>query len=387
VVHKSHRVAETCEEKVEKVKAEQREACSQQVQTAVDQVKHDNVLDKQKAVEEALQQSRKRLQQAEQVESGRQKTSRQKQFAPQQLVEQWRQKLEERWRQRSEGSSRQQQAEQQQKGFTRQQQLSEKELPQPQQVRRRQPREQWQDDVRQQPAEREEESLQRRRNSQQRQLDERLLQRDVQQQQVPVQQEGEEEPLQRRRNSQQRQLDERPLQRGGQQQQVPVEQEGDEQHGAEQQPNDNQLAARDDRHILQQSLQDKPEHQRSRRAAQKVAELEQKIPDELAQKEHRRPSIQEHQQPGMNDLQQQQQEQQKQQQPLVFQVPAPLHIRDYKQIGDDQRPKHDVQAPPPDRKQHLVDANRQQQFEQLQQDKLHEQLQSQKGLWFLCQYQ
>ena len=79
----------------------------------------------------------------------------------------------------------------------------------------------------------------------------------------------------------------------------------------------------------------------------------------------------------------QQPEQQKLQESLIFQVPVPPSVNDFKETGDGQLVKPGIQAPLPNWRPQNIDVDRQQQFEQLQQDRLHEQQQTPKGLCFL----
>lgn len=286
-------VVEICNEKVEESKAKQnetKEACIRQRQSEIDQLKHEHVLDKRKAIEQALQLSR---QQRQAEQSAQQKTGQQKQF-PMQQLENWQQKLNERWQRKLAGISQQQKTEQQ---------------------------------VEQQPA---------NHQQQKKQFNEQLLR------------------------------------------QVPVHRKSDVLPGARQQLHEKQIARMSlqlhRKPELQQSLQNKADQQHLRQVPQHLVQSTQKAANEQAQIVSQRPYQEPLEQP----------EEQKPQEPLVFQVPAPVHAGDYKQSIGEQRAERDVQNLQPNQKQLLADINRQQQFEQLQQDKIHEPVQSQKGLWLFC---
>jgi len=371
-VHKSC-VAETCEEKVKKVKVDQQEACSRQSQTVLDQLKHEHVLDKRKAIEEALQLAKKRRQQRlEQTESGQQKSEQRKQLSQQHLLGQWKHMLQGsiQRRQKTEQQGEQQQADeqqqpqidavnQQQKPSPQRQQQQPLENESHQHPQNRQAQDQREDGVPQQPAKPVQQPL------------EQLLQ-----------QQQHENPEQMRHDGQQRQI--------GILQQVPVRRQRSVLRGAAQHQDDNQLPEAplqpDDANILQQN---KPEQQHPHQVPQNVVAGRQNTADEQAevadwQQEHQ--SLhQKLQQSGPTDLQQKP-EQQEPQQPLVFQAPPLARVNDYKQAVDEWMAKRNIKPPLPDWKLQQMDKNRQQQFEQLQQDKLREQLPNQKGPSFFHHY-
>jgi len=355
-------VAETCEKKVEKVKTDAQEACNRQSQTALDQLKHEQVLDKRKAIEEALLMAQKQWQQQlEQVESERQKSE--KQFKQQHPAV--RQKLQRSFQQsqKTEQEGEKQQADQQQQPQREAVNQQPKQSPQKhlseneshQYPRYKQAQDQQEDAVPHQPAE---PVL-------------RLPEQSLQQQQQNLKQ--------MQHDRQQRQI--------GILQQVPVRRQRSALHGAAQHLNDNQLPeAPLHAHTMQSN---KPEQRHPQHVPQDVVDGKQKTADEQVavvnlQQEHQSAN-QELQQSGPT-APQLKPEQQKPRQPSVFQVPRPVRASDYKQAVDEQVPKRDIKAPapPPGWKLQQIDVNRQQQFEQLQQDKLREQLPNQKGFSLCC---
>jgi len=336
------------------MKVEQQEACRYQVQTALDQLRHEHVLDKRKAINEALQLAQKQQQRAEQEQLQQQNIEQQKQFAHKQLLK--------HWRQRSQQQKTEQQAEQQQLDSVNQQQ---QQLPKQQQQQQQQQLQLL-----------EKEPSQHRLKKQQ--------QEQWQQQSTdPVQLPHEQSLQQQQQNSQQKQFEEHQLQSGIRHQQ-PVQRQSRVLRDVQQQQRDIQLpgtsSQQDVKHVLQQSLQNKSDSEHPLKIAQDVAEPKQQKADEQAPmvNEERHPN----QQSGLNMPRWQRPKQQQPQQPLVFQAPAPANVNVFVHTADSQLVKHGLQAPLPNWKQQNIDVDRQQQFEQLKQDKLREQLQTQKGLCF-----
>lgn len=327
------------EQKIEMVKFEQQTSCVQQIQTAQEQLKHEHVLDKRKAIEEALQLARKR-QQAEQAQLDGQKAVQWK------LASQQKQQRIEQRRQLLQGSVQRKKdevatVEQQQLGPANQlpkqvsgQQEAENEAPQ-QQPRSRQRQRRWQ------------------------------LAADLVR--LPQQQSSRQQANEVERQSEKRQYVE---------QQVPEQQESGMKHAAPQQQAENPQPRLDDTRVVQNKLDQLQQ--------QDVVDTKQNSAGEQAPvvsgQNDRQPPNQQLQESGSNVLQQQKQDQQKSDQQLVFQVPPPGHVGEYQQRVHEWLASSDVQAPRADSKQQNVDASRQQQFEQLQHDKLHEQSPLQKGV-------
>ena len=424
------------------MKEEQQEACRSQIQTELDQLKHEHVLDKRKAVAEALALAKKQQQQAEQDQLGQQSVEQQIKFAQKQLLKHWRMRTQRPKIDQQAGQQQPESVNQQQRQSPSHQQPLEK---QPSQHRlKKRPQEEWQQqatepvqmprarreqfdkqslqkqqnlpqkepdeqslqkrqNVPQEPFDEQslrerqnapqpvEQSMQKERNARQQQFDERSLQK----QQNLAQKQSDEQLLRERQSARQQQFDEHSFQ---QQQNFPQKQPDEEQSqrskrqqrsaqrqthmirdAALQQTNNEPLATSSqqaDRHVLQQNKPD-PEHPLL--IAQDVAQPKEPKADEQAhEKQHL------DQQLGLSTQQWQQPEQQRPQEPLIFQVPVPPNVNSFKETADGQLVKPGIQAPLPNWKQRNTDVDRQQQFEQLQQDKLQEQLQPQKGLFFCC---
>jgi len=295
------------------VKVDQQEACSHQVQTASDQLKHEHVLDKRKAIEEAVQLAQ-----------------RQQQLAQAALIAQWKR------RKRSSQQYAAEQLQQRVQGGLQQQPDEQRQLEPVEQRPKLRPRQQMLE-PRQQPE----------KETRLRQRQDAVPQRSA-------------EPAQQQQMSGQKHADEEQPLKARLLRQVPVQRQSTGETGT--------AVRQDDGRELQQAVEKRPEQQRplqlpqgtSAQAKHKTAD------DEIQGAGHQQES-------GLNKPQEQ-----KPEQPSIFQVPPPGQVKDYKQNVDGWLARHDVLAPQPDLKQQHIDVNRQQQFEQLQQDKLHEQ--SQKGL-------
>ena len=399
------------------VKDEQREVCAREVDTALHHLKQEHSLDKQKAIEEATNQlkqehlldkrkaveeavqfvEKQRRQGSEQVELGQQKTGRRRRHAH----------LMEQWHQNSQGLQRDQQHQfepvnQQQKQHSQQQ--SDLELHQ--QQRYIQPQKQDSEGLQQQravpdqqPQQQSEQQQYEPVNQQQKQHSQQQSDKDLelhQQQRYIQPQEQDNEGLQQQRavpdqqpqeqleqQQQNSHVDRQQLRRVVQQQ-VPVQLPSNELNPQQQDENrPPELSSQhDDKHVVQQNKGD-PQH--PQQIALVVAEAKQKTTDEQSQMVNQQSASQGPQSSGLNNLQKQQPDQQLRQE-LIYQVPVPLHVRGYKQPADEQVIKNDMQLPRPEWKQRLMDVNRQQQFEQLQQDNLREHMQSQKGWFFFNRF-
>lgn len=349
-------VTETCEAKLAKAKIEQQAMCSRQVQTAEDQLKHEHLLNKRKAIEEALQLAQKRHQRyAEQVEAGQQRKHMERRQLRQQQRLQGNERQENVKQQPEHLQQRQLEpaAAEQQKQFAVQQ-PSEKEPPRPPQVR--EPQE---------------------------------LPQDVIRRREPVVQVPQERLLRPQQNPEPKQFGEQPSQREAPQK-LPVRRQRDvaqPRENEDQQPAaplQQPVAPVQRKNVMRQSLQDRPDEQHPQPVPQEAVQEQPKIagePAPSARQSWHQAMNQEPQQPGPSNLLQRKLEQQK---PLIYQVPAPpARLGSYKQVADDEQLAHrDVQAPQPEWKQQHIDVNRQRQFEQLQQDRLHEQRQG--SLVFHC---